>query len=116
MTPSLVRYTAGSIRGVGSLYFGGSPICVHKNAALFVGRFEPVGDAHAEEAFLVVVEDNTVEGLESDDLVDGTGVIAARKNIARCLIKDRLVLSGNPGRLDDQFTGIGAALGGQNLL
>ncbi len=47
---------AGCVFSIGGIYLCRSSAGVHKNTALFIGRFKPVDDTHSEQPFLVVIE------------------------------------------------------------
>src|SRR5665213_4472875 len=79
---------AGCGFGVGRGDLGGVAVGVHENTALFVGRFEPVGDTHSEKALFVVVEDGLVERGEGDGLVDGALAVALAEDVLRGLLQD----------------------------
>src|ERR1700677_212214 len=60
--------------------FGRVPVRVHKDASLFFRRFEPPGYAHAQQSLLVILENGMVESLESNHLIDKSGMIVTRKD------------------------------------
>jgi len=92
---------AGGTGGIGGINLGGPSAGVEKDAALFRGRFEPVGDSQAEEAILCVLEDNAVDGGEGDGQIDDASMRAAREDIASSLVENLLVIASYPDRLDD---------------
>ena len=59
---------------------------VEEDAALFGGRLEEVGDADAEDTFLVVVEDDFGEGRESDGHVDGANGLTAEFGVGEDVV------------------------------
>src|SRR6185369_10801866 len=69
-------------------------VCVHEDATLLFRRLEPACDAHSEHTFLVVAEDGPIEGLEGDDQIDDSGMVAMREDVARGLLENVCVLTG----------------------
>ena len=57
----VVRAAGGGCRDLGKV-----PVGVGEDAAFFIGRFKPARDAEAEDAFLVVAEDDFVESFQGD--------------------------------------------------
>ena len=91
---------AGGGGVISCIDLGGVAARVHEDAAFFIGRFEPVGDAQAEQAILCILEDNAVEGLESDGHIDDASLSVAREDVARGLRENLLVISSYPDRFD----------------
>src|ERR1019366_9212139 len=78
---------AGGAGRIGCCDLGGLAVGIEENSALLGWGLEEVSDAHAEQAFLVVVEGDGREGFEGDGHVDGarrlTGDGGAREDVAR---------------------------------
>src|SRR5690348_10331845 len=68
---------------------------IRENLGLVGGRFQCAGDAHAEDAFLIVVEDDFfVESLQGRNAVDAPEIRAASEDETRLLFENKLLLCG----------------------
>src|SRR5260221_7072975 len=98
--------------GVVELSDGGrAAIAVGEDFWLVGGSFQRASDAHAENAFLVVVEDDFfVESLQRGNAVDAAEIGATTKDEASVFLQNELLLAADPVGVDFQLSLIGAAL------
>src|SRR5258708_39161933 len=97
--------------GVVELSDGGrAAIAVGEDFWLVGESFQRPSDAHAEHAFLVVVEDNFfVESLQRGNAVDAAEIGATTKDEAGVFLQNELLLAADPVGVDFQLSLIGAA-------
>ncbi len=70
-----------------------------------------MSDAHAENTFFIVIEDDFfAESLQRRDPVDAAEIRAAAEHETRVLLQNVLLLSGDPVRVYFQFSLIVSAL------
>src|SRR5258708_4553232 len=98
--------------GVVELSDGGRAAIAVGEDFWLVGRsFQRAIDAHAENAFLVVMEDDFfVESLQRGNAVDAAEIRAATKDEAGVFLQNELLLAGDPLPVDFPLTLIGPAL------
>src|SRR5260370_5923474 len=98
--------------GVFDLGDGSRPAaCIGEDFGLVGGSLQGVSDAHAENTFFIVIEDDFfAEGLQRRDAVDTAEVRAASEYETRVLLQNELLLAGDPVRLYFQFSLIVSAL------
>src|SRR5258707_15211177 len=85
--------------------------CIGEDFGLVGGSLQGVSDAHAENTFFIVIEDDFfAESLQGRDPVDAAEIRAAAEHETRVLLQNELLLSGDPVRVYFQFSLIVSAL------
>src|SRR5882762_2198329 len=79
-------------------------VCVREHFRFVAGSFKVARNAHAEHAFLIVIEHNFFpDRLQRGDAVDAAEIGSAAEGKARVLLQDGLPLSGNPVGVNFKF-------------
>src|SRR5882757_9468803 len=79
-------------------------LCVREHFRFIAGSFQGACNAHAQYAFLIVIEHNFFpDRLQRGDAVDAAEIGSAAEDKARVLLQDDLLFSGNPVGVNFKF-------------
>src|SRR6267154_80246 len=86
-------------------------LCVREHFRFIAGSFQAAGNAHAQYAFLIVIEHNVfADRLQRGDAVDAAKIGSAAEDKASVLLQNDLTLAANPVGINFEFALLGTTL------